>query len=127
MRSSVLPASKKIARMDVRRSLTLDLNCPAPAGTLWWMSARTSFHPFTRLAVLVLVVAVVMPVLAGAQSPASRAVNGPAIAMYGDLKYQPGFKHFQYVNPEAPKGGDVKMAAFGTFDTLNPFTLKGVP
>ena len=48
-------------------------------------------------------------------------------SMYGDLKYPAGFAHFQYVNPEAPKGGDVKLAAIGTFDTLNPFVLKGVP
>jgi microcin C transport system substrate-binding protein len=47
--------------------------------------------------------------------------------MFGDLKYGPGFKHFDYVNAEAPKGGDVKLAAIGTFDNLNPFILKGVP
>jgi microcin C transport system substrate-binding protein len=76
---------------------------------------------------VVLVLALVAPFGAGAQNAASRGVNGPAMSMYGDLKYQPGFKHFQYVNPEAPKGGDVKLAAFGTFDTLNPFTLKGIP
>jgi microcin C transport system substrate-binding protein len=46
--------------------------------------------------------------------------------MYGDLKYGPEFRHFQYANPDAPKGGDVKLAAIGTFDTLNPFVLKGV-
>src|SRR5262245_52591799 len=91
------------------------------------MPAPTRPHLLSRLAALLLLAAVVAPVVAGAQSPATRAVHGPAIAMYGDLKYQPGFKHFQYVNPDAPKGGDVKMAAFGTFDTLNPFTLKGVP
>jgi microcin C transport system substrate-binding protein len=75
---------------------------------------------------LVLAAALVVPALATAQSSTSRAVNGPAISMYGDLKYQPGFTHFEYTNAEAPKGGDVKMAAFGTYDTLNPFTLKGV-
>jgi microcin C transport system substrate-binding protein len=47
--------------------------------------------------------------------------------MHGDMKYGPGFKHFEYVNPAAPKGGEVKLAAIGTFDTLNPFILKGVP
>ena len=46
--------------------------------------------------------------------------------MYGDLKYGPGFTHFDYANPNAPKGGDVKLAAIGTFDSLNPFILKGV-
>lgn len=49
------------------------------------------------------------------------------MSMFGDLKYPAGFKHFDYVNPDAPKGGSVRMAAIGTYDTLNPFTLKGVP
>ena len=62
-----------------------------------------------------------------AQTGAPKATVGHALSMYGDLKYGPEFRHFQYVNPEAPKGGDVKLAAIGTFDTLNPFVLKGVP
>ena len=41
-------------------------------------------------------------------------------------KYGPGFTHFAYVNPEAPKGGELKLSAMGTFDKLNPFTLKGI-
>jgi microcin C transport system substrate-binding protein len=61
------------------------------------------------------------------QTAGSKATTSYAISMYGDLKYPPGFKHFEYVNPEAPKGGEVKLAAIGTFDTLNPFILKGVP
>ncbi|MDE1993253.1 MAG: ABC transporter substrate-binding protein [Rhizobiaceae bacterium] len=48
-------------------------------------------------------------------------------AILGDLKYQPGFKHFDYVNPDAPKGGELKLSANGTFDTLNPVLLKGNP
>lgn len=48
------------------------------------------------------------------------------MSMYGDLKYPPDFKHFEYVNPAAPKGGSIKLSSIGTFDTLNPFTLKGV-
>ena len=51
---------------------------------------------------------------------------GPALSMYGDVKYSVGFTHFDYVNPQAPKGGDVRLAAVGTFDSLNPFILKGV-
>jgi microcin C transport system substrate-binding protein len=39
--------------------------------------------------------------------------------------YGPGFKHFDYVNPNAPKGGTVVLAGFGSFDSLNPFILKG--
>ena len=49
-----------------------------------------------------------------------------AMSMYGDVKYGADFAHFDYVNPTAPKGGTVKMAAFGTYDNLNPFILKGV-
>jgi microcin C transport system substrate-binding protein len=49
------------------------------------------------------------------------------LSLFGDLKYPPGFTHFDYVNPDAPKGGAVKYSAIGTFDTLNPFTLKGQP
>ncbi|HKF72701.1 MAG TPA: extracellular solute-binding protein [Stellaceae bacterium] len=47
------------------------------------------------------------------------------LSLFGDLKYGPDFAHFDYVNPEAPKGGSVRYSAIGTFDTLNPFTLKG--
>ena len=48
------------------------------------------------------------------------------IAMHGDLKYPPDFKHFDYVNPDAPRGGTVRLYGLRTFDTLNPYTLKGV-
>ena len=51
--------------------------------------------------------------------------EGHGLSMYGDLKYPAGFAHFDYVNPDAPKGGDVRLWSFGGFDTLNPFTLKG--
>ena len=47
------------------------------------------------------------------------------IAMHGDLKYPPDFSHFDYVNPEAPKGGRFREASIGTFDSLNPFIVKG--
>lgn len=48
------------------------------------------------------------------------------IAMWDDLKYPAHFQHFDYVNPNAPKGGTLKQAGFGTFDNVNPFVLKGV-
>ncbi len=60
---------------------------------------------------------------------AGGAVAGPlrhGLSMYGDLKYSAEFKHFDYVNPEAPKGGTLRQAAIGTFDTFNDFILKGV-
>ena len=47
------------------------------------------------------------------------------IALHGEPKYGPDFAHFDHVNPNAPKGGQVTLQALGSFDTLNPFTLRG--
>jgi microcin C transport system substrate-binding protein len=58
---------------------------------------------------------------------AMAAVATYGLSLFGDLKYGPGFTHFDYVNPEAPKGGAMRLSAIGTFDTLNPFVIKGVP
>ncbi len=61
---------------------------------------------------------------------AALAPAGPAVAqadgwkhastLMGEPKYGPGFKHFDYVNPNAPKGGTVRSAGMGGFDNLNP-------
>ncbi|MDH5490175.1 MAG: extracellular solute-binding protein [Rhodospirillaceae bacterium] len=48
-----------------------------------------------------------------------------AIAMHGEPKYQSGFKHFDYVNPTAPKGGAMSQGSLGSFDSLNGFIIKG--
>ena len=49
-----------------------------------------------------------------------------AMSLVGAPKYGPDFKNFDWVNPDAPKGGTVRQWANGTFDTLNPFSDKGV-
>ncbi len=49
-----------------------------------------------------------------------------ALAMHGTAKYPANFQSFNYVNPQAPKGGQIKLAAIGTFDTFNAFIPKGV-
>lgn len=49
-------------------------------------------------------------------------------ALWGDLKYPSGFSHFDYVNPAAPKGGELRLVSnlrVSTFDKYNPFTIKG--
>lgn len=48
------------------------------------------------------------------------------ISIFGDLKYKPDFTHFEYVNPNAPKGGRLRLAGRDSFDNLNPFILRGV-
>lgn len=46
-------------------------------------------------------------------------------AVFGQLKYPQDFTHLDYLNPQAPKGGTLRVMGSGTFDTLNPYTLKG--
>lgn len=48
------------------------------------------------------------------------------ISLYGDHKYQSGFKNFNYVNPNAPKQGKITLPAYGSFDNFNPFIFKGI-
>lgn len=52
-------------------------------------------------------------------------IESHGYAQFGTLKYPANFEHFDWVNPDAPKGGTLRVMAFGTFDTLNPYTFKG--
>ncbi len=68
--------------------------------------------------------------LCSAVSPAHAVVRGKPVrglALYGEPKYAPDFTHFDYTNPDAPKTGTFVKSneAFLTFDTFNPYTLKG--
>ncbi|AOF86413.1 bacterial extracellular solute-binding s, 5 Middle family protein [Hydrogenophaga sp. RAC07] len=59
-------------------------------------------------------------------SPLAWAAHG--YALWGQLKYPEGFTHFDYVNPTAPKGGELRLVSnlrLSTFDKYNPFTLRG--
>ena len=64
-----------------------------------------------------------LPKPAAAQSPPAAGedvrVWRHGLSLFGDLKYPPGFKHFDYVNPNAPKAGVARLFAFGTFDNFN--------
>ena len=72
-----------------------------------------------------LLAATVLAVVAlGGVEAVATPVHG--IAMHGAPKYGPDFEHLDYVNPDAPKGGELRRAATGTFDNLNPFIIKGV-
>jgi microcin C transport system substrate-binding protein len=60
-----------------------------------------------------------------AQDQSSETPWRHGMSLFGDLKYAPGFKHFDYVNPDAPKGGAVRMTGIGTYDNFNP-VVSGV-
>jgi microcin C transport system substrate-binding protein len=50
----------------------------------------------------------------------------PAVALRAIPKYPPGFTHFDYVHPQAPRGGEITLAELGFYDKLNPYSLKGL-
>lgn len=58
-------------------------------------------------------------------SPARAADPFTGLAMHGEPKMAAGFTHLDYANPDAPKGGTFRQSVTGSFDTLNPFSLKG--
>jgi microcin C transport system substrate-binding protein len=74
------------------------------------------------LRVLFQIFLIVLPILL--QISEARAV--PAMGMGYEPKYPPDFKHFDYVAPGAEKGGEIILYGLGTFDSLNPYLLKGI-
>lgn len=74
------------------------------------------------IATLLLSAVMVTGAARGAEAPKSHG-----IAMHGDLKYPAGFRNFGYVNPSAPKGGEVRLSTTGSFDSFNGFIIKGQP
>ena len=52
-------------------------------------------------------------------------IKSHGISTFGELKYNPDFQYLDYVNPNAPKGGEVSIWAFGSFDSMHPYTTKG--
>lgn len=71
-----------------------------------------------RLSFLILGLAVSLPSFAA-------ITQSHGYAQFGTLKYPANFQHFDWSNPDAPKGGTLRLMASGSFDTLNPYTLKG--
>ncbi|MBE7635703.1 ABC transporter substrate-binding protein [Sneathiella sp. P13V-1] len=55
------------------------------------------------------------------------AASEEGIAMHGSPKYQAGFSHFSYADPAATQGGHLRLASVGSFDSLNPFIVRGNP
>ncbi len=79
------------------------------------------------LAVLLAGVSVAPATMSTAQEQAAPRPRHHALSLVGTPKFGPDFKHFDWVNPNAPKGGTLRMAALGGFDSLNQFTPAGEP
>ena len=52
-------------------------------------------------------------------------IRSHGYSYFGNLDYPADYPHLNYVNPDAPKGGELSLAASGTFDSLNPYSRKG--
>ena len=77
------------------------------------------------LATALLLAALVFAVRAHAQDDPAGTVTSHGLSVFGELKYPADFKHFDYVNPDAPKGGTHRTWSLGSYDSLTPFTEKG--
>ena len=56
---------------------------------------------------------------------AQNIISSNGISSFGDLKYEENFNNLDYVNVNAPKGGEISFWAFGSFDSMHPYTRKG--
>ena len=65
-------------------------------------------------------------VLLGSIASLPAALAAPSMGLGYTPKYPTGFHHFDYVNPDAPRGGELILSAFGNFDSFNPYQLKGI-
>ena len=68
----------------------------------------------------------VLPAALALAAPANAdIITSHGISTFGELKYEAGFPHLDYVNPDAPKGGEISVWGFGSFDSMHPYTTKG--
>ena len=78
----------------------------------------TNFHRTSSLLILLTLTAL--------SAITSAAPLEHAVSLFGKPAYPEGFSHFNYVNPNAPKGGTLRQSALGNFDSLNPYVDRGV-
>ena len=77
---------------------------------------------FWTLGVLALIVGSLMASTLRAEE---KTITTHGYSFYGNLTYPADFTHFDYVNPDAPKGGEIALGTVGTFDSMHPYTRKG--
>jgi microcin C transport system substrate-binding protein len=64
---------------------------------------------------------------AGGSAEPGQAIRTHALSLLGEPALPADFPHFPWVNPAAPKGGEIALTALGSFDTFNQFVLRGTP
>ncbi|MEP2891521.1 extracellular solute-binding protein [Tateyamaria sp.] len=86
-------------------------------------AVRDRYAIWSALGVLGLIITMALSSMARAEGGETITAHG--VSTFGDLKYDADFTHWDYVNPDAPKGGEFSTWAFGTFDSVTPYILKG--
>lgn len=83
---------------------------------------------FEKITAFILISIFILPAVSFAEDEIRKASTSHGISLYGELKYGPDFKHFDYVNPDAPKAGTyIAASMMATFDSLNPYIILGTP
>lgn len=95
-----------------------------------WIFATLPEHLCRRLTALVMAVLLCLATLPAAAAPQpapapEEVIISHGYSPFGSLKYPADFAHFDYVNPDAPKGGTLRLFGFGSFDSLNPYVISG--
>jgi microcin C transport system substrate-binding protein len=81
--------------------------------------------PFVELGRLARTVSMVGIIAGSIATANAEAITSHGISTFGELKYSADFPYLDYVNPDAPKGGEISVWGFGSFDSMHPYTTKG--
>lgn len=84
------------------------------------IAVRTKIRRFARLCTVTIAMAV-----PAVPATAQTVITSHGISTFGELKYPADFRNLDYVNPDAPKGGEISEWAMGGFDSMNPYSVKG--
>lgn len=87
--------------------------------------ARAAGHPFPQALAALGMALALLALLAQALRAEETVIKSHGFTEFGELKYPAGFAHFDYADPDAPKGGELSISEVGTFDSMNPYTRKG--
>ncbi|MEL6451693.1 MAG: extracellular solute-binding protein [Pseudomonadota bacterium] len=87
-------------------------------------AARNRYAAWAALGILGLLVTFACATIARGDGHET-IIRSHGYSFFGDLKYPEDYPHFDYVNPDAPKGGEISLGTVGTFDSLNPYSRKG--
>lgn len=86
----------------------------------WWTRKGKTVHRIVRVLLLFFTVI-------GFSAQAQPIKESYAFSVLGEPKYAFNFTHFDYVNPAAPKGGQITLSSIGTFDNFNRYSMRGNP